>query len=180
MSYRFSAKLWVESDACIEVCVCPDYVLVPRSHQEQLANALSVIYKEFYPEGPSKSDSFGRLVNTTSANRLNGYLQNTKGKVLLGGDSDGCYLAPTVVTDVTGDDAMMQEEMFGPVLSIVPIDNLDEAIEFINNRCVGCRLSELLFSFLSRPQPLALYVFTQDAKFKEKSQSRYLVSNQYS
>jgi acyl-CoA reductase-like NAD-dependent aldehyde dehydrogenase len=73
-------------------------------------------------------------VNTTSANRINKYLKDTSGTVQLGGESDGCYIAPTVITDVKADDATMQDEIFGPVLSIVPIDNLDQAIEFINSR----------------------------------------------
>jgi aldehyde dehydrogenase (NAD+) len=73
-------------------------------------------------------------VNAASANRINGYLKDTCGTVQLGGGSDSRYIAPTIITNVKADDATMQDEIFGPVLSIVPIDNLDQAIEFINSR----------------------------------------------
>jgi aldehyde dehydrogenase (NAD+) len=150
--------------------VSPDYVLIPRQHQKSLADALHKIYKEFYPEGNYQSDSFARLVNTASAKRIGGYLSETKGKVSIGGQSNGVYVAPTILTDVKGDDSTMQEEIFGPVLSIVPIDNLDEAIDFVNDRQVYISFCIVLDQSNSsnRPQPLALYVFSKDSKFREK------------
>lgn len=150
--------LWGRTSNSGQVCVCPDYVLIPRTHQRQLVDALKEVYVEFYPGGPQTSDSFGRLVNSGSVKRITGYLEGSKGDVVLGGltnaskDGDPKYLPPTVVANVLGDDATMQEEMFGPVISIVPIDSLDDAIKFINDR----------------PQPLALYVFSHDSEFKKK------------
>lgn len=75
-------------------------------------------------------------MNVASAERIKGYLNRTQGKILVGGKSNGCFLAPTIVIDVKGDDATMQEEIFGPLLSIVPIEKLDDAVDFINHRFV--------------------------------------------
>lgn len=144
--------LWGRTTNSGQVCICPEYVLIPREHQQKLASALSSVYKELYPNGAANSDSFGRLVNTASAKRVSETLKGTKGKILLGGESNGVFMEPTVLTDVTGEDEIMQDEVFAPLLSIVPVNTLDEAVAFINDR----------------PQPLALYVFTQDSNFKDK------------
>ncbi|KAG8833380.1 hypothetical protein FRC17_010776 [Serendipita sp. 399] len=156
--YKLIARriLWGRATNSGQTCVCPDYVLVPRAHQKNLADAMKEVYEEFWPSGTRESSSFARIINPASANRINGYINATKGNVLLGGatlsEPDQCYIPMTVITDVPGTDSTMQEEIFGPVLSVVPVDNLDEAIDFVNER----------------PQPLALYVFTKDSKFKEK------------
>ena len=99
-----------------------------------MASALSTIYKEFYPQGAAKSDSYGRLVNVGSAKRVKDQLEISHGKKVLGGQTNGVFMEPTILTDVKGDDAIMQDELFAPILSIVPVDTLDEAIEFINDR----------------------------------------------
>lgn len=109
-------------------------MLIPRQHQDKLANALLGIYKEFYPEGAAKSDSFGRLVNVGSAKRIRDKLEGSTGKIILGGQTNGVFIEPTVLTDVKGDDAIMQDELFAPILSIVPVSDFDEAIAFINER----------------------------------------------
>jgi len=99
-----------------------------------LASALFAIYKEFYPQGAAKSDSYGRLVNVGSAKRVKDQLKGSHGKKVLGGQTNGVFMEPTILTDVKGDDAIMQEELFAPILSIVPVETFDEAIEFINDR----------------------------------------------
>ncbi|PVF93618.1 aldehyde dehydrogenase [Serendipita vermifera] len=144
--------LWGRTMNSGQVCVSPDYVLIPRQYQKPLVDALHKAYKEFYPEGNYHSESFARLVSTASAKRVEGYLSGTRGNISIGGQTDGVYFSPTIVTDVKGDDSTMQEEMFGPVLSIIPLDQIDEAIDFVNDR----------------PQPLALYVFSKDSKFKDQ------------
>jgi len=101
-----------------------------------LAAALSTIYREFYPDGAAKSDSFGRLVNEASSQRVNKALKGSNGKVALGGASEGVFMEPTILTDVKGDDAIMQDELFAPILSIVPVETFDEAIAFVNDRFV--------------------------------------------
>ena len=95
-------------------------------------------YAEFYPSGPESSDSFGRVVSTTQAERIARLLAATRGTVVLGGtvDAPARYVAPTVVRDVRPDDALMEEELFAPVLCVLPVRDAEEAIEIINARCV--------------------------------------------
>ncbi|KAG8833379.1 hypothetical protein FRC17_010775 [Serendipita sp. 399] len=131
-------------------CTAPDFVLIPRSGQQRLIDELKKAYADFFPE----EKSLPQLVSVDATNRIKGYLDETKGGIAIGGrvDISQRFISPTVVIDVDGTDATMQEEIFGPILSIVPAETLDEAIEFIN----------------SRPQPLAIYVFSEDETFKEK------------
>ena len=78
------------------------------------------------------------MVNTGHAERIRRLLQDTKGTVVMGGEVDveEKYVAPTLIKEVRGHDSLMGEELFGPVLPIVPVKDVDEAIEFINDRCV--------------------------------------------
>lgn len=76
------------------------------------------------------------MVSDAHFNRLSNLLSNSKGKVVLGGESDASqrYIAPTVVRDVQLGDSLMGEEIFGPILPIISVKNVDEAIEFVNNK----------------------------------------------
>jgi aldehyde dehydrogenase (NAD+)/aldehyde dehydrogenase (NAD(P)+) len=160
--------LWGKTINAGQTCVAPDYVLVPKEFQDKFIEALKETHDSFYPEGPAKSDSFSRLVSPRHFARVKGLLDNTNGTVVIGGetDSDSKYIAPTVVKDVKSDDSLMSEELFGPILPIVPVDDVDEAIKFIN----------------ARDHPLALYVFSTDAAFKNKvfdnTQSGAAVANE--
>lgn len=91
--------------------MAPDYVLVPRSFQDTLVEALKKKHDEFYPEGSKASDAYSRVVNAASVNRLKGYLDKTKGKIVLGGEVDveDRYIAPTIVADVPFGDALLEE-----------------------------------------------------------------------
>jgi aldehyde dehydrogenase (NAD+) len=120
--------------------VAPDYVLVPRSSQYALVQALKAAHKLLFSDKAEvkDSDSFARLINQGATKRIKGYLEETKGNVAIGGknDLDERFIEPTVLVNVTGEDAAMQEEIFGPLLSIVPVDKLDDAITFISSRFV--------------------------------------------
>ncbi|KAI0708464.1 NAD-dependent aldehyde dehydrogenase [Earliella scabrosa] len=133
-----------------QVCVCPEYVLVPRDFQDTLVEAMKEIYHSFYPDGPKKSESLARIVGEGHARRIKNLIDQTKGTIVFGGDADVSekYIAPTLVKDVQGDDS----EIFGPVLSLVPVKDVDEAIEFIN----------------ARDHPLAVYAFSYDNAFLDK------------
>lgn len=110
-------------------------------------------YKSFYPSGPETTNDYSRLVSEAHASRVKRYIDETKGTVVLGGQTDveKKYIAPTVVKDVPFEDALMEEyvvlrgssdteltnthrEIFGPVLPIVPVKDVDEAIDLINSR----------------------------------------------
>lgn len=151
--------LWGKFTNAGQTCIAPDYVLVPRAFQDEFVNALVQRYHKFYPDGADKSDSFSRMISVRHLERLRGLLSATKGTIVAGGEVDAStkYFAPTIVKDVKLDDALMQDELFGPILPIVPVDDVDHAIAFIN----------------SRDHPLALYVFSNSAEFKDKGTSLF-------
>ncbi|KAI0779139.1 aldehyde dehydrogenase [Irpex lacteus] len=147
--------LWGKIANAGQVCVAPDYVLIPHEAQDRFVEELKKVYATFFPEGdPSKSDSFSRIITEAHAARIKKYVDETKGTVVFGGEADvqKKYVAPTLVKDVTLDDSLMQEEIFGPVLPIVPVKDVDEAIGIVN----------------AKEHALCLYVFSNDPKFKAK------------
>jgi aldehyde dehydrogenase (NAD+) len=127
-----------------QTCVAPDYVLADRSIASRLADALGDAVRGLYGDDPSQSPDYGRIVNDRQFERLTGMLSS--GTAVVGGEHDAAsrYLAPTVLTEVAPESSVMAEEIFGPVLPILPVDGLDEAIRFIR----------------AGDKPLALYVFT--------------------
>ncbi|KZT03863.1 aldehyde dehydrogenase [Laetiporus sulphureus 93-53] len=137
-----------------QICMAPDYVLVPEWFQDQFVSALEEAYREMHPEDPKTSGQMARMVNQRHAERVKRLIDNTKGTIVFGGEVDLVtkYAAPTVIKDVQRDDSLMSEEIFGPFLPIIPVKDVDEAIKFIN----------------ARPQALNLYVFTNDPAFKAK------------
>ena len=90
----------------------------------------------FYPEGPSESKSYGRIVNDSHFQRIQTLMDDSKGELVIGGESDAAqkYIAPTVYKDVPFEDSLMSQEIFGPIIPIVPVKDLDEAIAYVNAR----------------------------------------------
>ncbi|TBU40995.1 NAD-dependent aldehyde dehydrogenase [Dichomitus squalens] len=146
--------LWGRFANAGQICTCPDYLLVPREIMEPLVVAMKETYQTFYPDGPEASDSFARIVSEDATKRIQSLLGETRGTVILGGQVDvpKKYVAPTVVANFDGDDALMGEEIFGPVLMLVPVQDVDEAIAFIQ----------------AREYPLVVYVFSPNKKFQQK------------
>ncbi|RDB27993.1 Aldehyde dehydrogenase, dimeric NADP-preferring [Hypsizygus marmoreus] len=148
--------LWGKVVNAGQTCVAPDYILVPRSFQDKFVQALKDAYESFYPESADVSSpaAYSRIVTPQAFRRIKGLLDGTKGEVVFGGETDEAdkFIAPTAVRDVKADDSLMSEEIFGPLLPIVPVEDVDEAIAFIN----------------ARDHPLALYVFSQNPAFKAK------------
>ncbi|KAJ7263482.1 aldehyde dehydrogenase [Mycena rebaudengoi] len=144
--------LWGKSQNCGQLCVAPDYVLIPRAHQDAFIEALKASYNEFFPEGSLKSSSMSNIINPHHHARVMDLVKRTKGQVALGGGTMGTEkIEITVLRDVAGNDSTMEEEIFGPILPIVPVDTLEDAIEFVRER----------------DHPLAFYVFSQDPKIKK-------------
>ncbi|KAJ7438145.1 hypothetical protein FB451DRAFT_1449709 [Mycena latifolia] len=129
--------LHVESLLRIEVCVAPDYVVIPRSHQKAFVAALSEAYAELFPTGSIGSDSISRIVSPEHHARLLDMLDRTNGKVVLGGKAEGLKLEITIVEDVGGDDALME--------------GLRDAIQFVRDRCV--QYTDIHDPHLTRRQP---------------------------
>lgn len=135
-----------------QTCVAPDYVLVQREQKPVLIQALKVTLQQFYGENPLNSPHYGRIVNPRFFDRLLNMLDTSGGLVVSGGNSDRDkrYIEPTLVDEPSLESALMQEEIFGPILPLIAIDSLEEAVAFIN----------------SRNKPLALYVFGSEAEGK--------------
>ncbi|XP_066092647.1 aldehyde dehydrogenase, dimeric NADP-preferring-like [Saccopteryx bilineata] len=135
-----------------QTCVAPDYILCDPSIQNQVVEKLKKAVKEFYGEDVQKSRDYGRIANSRHFQRVMGLIEGQK--VAYGGTGDAAtrYIAPTILTDVDPESPVMQEEIFGPVMPIVCVRSLDEAIRFINHR----------------EKPLALYVFSNNDKVIKK------------
>lgn len=132
-----------------QTCVAPDYLLVERSVRDDLVSALRTAIEQFYGADPQRSGDFGRIVDDRHFERLAGMIAAEHGgEVAIGGttDPDTRYIAPTVVVDPHADADMMAEEIFGPILPVLTVDSLDEAVAAVT----------------ARPKPLALYVFASD------------------
>ncbi|XP_050813112.1 aldehyde dehydrogenase family 3 member B1-like isoform X3 [Gopherus flavomarginatus] len=128
-----------------QTCIAPDYVLCSAETQEKLLPALRHAITQFFGPEPRESPDFARIISDKQFQRIRALLGS--GRVAIGGQTDEGerYIAPTVLVDVQPSDPAMQEEIFGPVLPIVTVPNVDEAIAFINRRerplavwCVGC------------------------------------------
>jgi acyl-CoA reductase-like NAD-dependent aldehyde dehydrogenase len=135
-----------------QTCVAPDYVLVERARHDALIEAMRAAVTRFFGADPKASPDFARIVNDRHTGRLARYLEG--GKPVIGGEIDTTarYIAPTVLVDVDVDAPVMREEIFGPILPVLKVDSIDDAIAFIN----------------ARDKPLALYLFTSDARVREQ------------
>ena len=137
---------------CGQTCVAPDYVLVDRRVKDELVAALTRHMTAMVGEDATQNDEYVHMVNEKHFDRVLGLIDPAK--VVFGGRSDRATLriAPTIMDNVTAQDAVMGEEIFGPVLPILTYDSLDEAVAFINDR----------------PHPLALYLFSEDRAVQQR------------
>ncbi|MGW2208725.1 aldehyde dehydrogenase family protein [Streptomyces sp. NPDC001781] len=135
-----------------QTCVAPDYVLTDPETAPALEAALVRAVEGLYGTDPSASPEYGRIINERHFDRLAGLLGS--GRVAVGGRSDRTdkYIAPTVLAEVAPDAPVMREEIFGPILPIVTVPDLDAAVDFINDR----------------DKPLALYVFTDSDTTRDR------------
>ena len=138
-----------------QTCVAPDYVLVARSVEDRFLGAVLRSVHDFYGENPKTSADYGRIVNERHFDRLTRLLDAGGYEAVVtggGGDRETRYFAPTVLAGVSPDADVMGEEIFGPILPVIAVDTVDEAVSFVN----------------ARPHPLALYVFTDDGPTAER------------
>jgi coniferyl-aldehyde dehydrogenase len=148
-----------------QMCIAPDYALVPKQKVQSFLGALQIAVNKYYPEGTGSACNYTSVVNDRHYKRLSGYLEEarTKGVQVVALSSEGeesedggRKIAPVALVDPPESLKIMHEEIFGPVLIIKPYDELDDAIKYINNR----------------PRPLALYLFTKSRSNIEKVLSR--------
>ncbi|MDR9418484.1 aldehyde dehydrogenase [Gracilimonas sp.] len=134
-----------------QTCVAPDYLLVQESVKPKMLQLLEEHIQKFYGKDPEKSPDYPRIVNKDHFDRLKGYLKD--GEIFYGGEADKeeCFIEPTVMTDISSDAKVMEEEIFGPILPVLGFNEISEAIEIIN----------------VKPKPLAFYIFTNDSNTEE-------------
>jgi aldehyde dehydrogenase (NAD+) len=141
---------------CGQTCVAPDYIYCDRRVKDKLIRELKKQLQKQYGKDPLNNKEYGRIVNAKHFERLQGLIDEDK--VIYGGasDRDSLRIEPTLMDNITFSDAVMQEEIFGPLLPIVVYDTLDEAIR--NIRVLA--------------HPLALYIFTN----KKEAARRVIVA----
>lgn len=141
-----SAKriLWGKCLNAGQTCIAPDYVLIKPHLIDEFVKHAKLHLSSMFGENPQAAESFGRIINERHYSRLAGYLG--QGRIVHGGHHDRAdlFIEPTIMTDVDKNASLMTEEIFGPILPLVSVHNLDEAINFIDQR----------------PHPLALYIFS--------------------
>lgn len=135
-----------------QTCVAPDYLLIHSEVKKQFIDKLIEKLKIFYGENPKESSDYGRVINERQMTRLVQLIN--KGKVILGGDYDieNRYMAPIIMDNVTWEDKVMEDEIFGPLLPVIEYTDIDDIIKKINKR----------------PKPLALYLFTENKELEKK------------
>lgn len=146
--------LWGKFFNAGQTCLAPDYVLVHERVETAFVEKAKATLLEFFGADPQKSDSYTRIVNERHWKRVMGLLEGNPGEIIAGGTGDLAdkYVAPTLVRNVSPDSKLMQEEIFGPILAILPIKSIDDAIEFV----------------LDREKPLALYVFSKHGRTSQR------------
>ena len=146
LDYTAKRITWGKFVNAGQTCIAPDYLLVNAGIKSELITAMTDWIQSFFGENPATSPDYSRIINSFHFNRLQKLLQ--AGKILIGGESnpETQYIAPTIIDQISWDDPIMQEEIFGPILPILEYEDLGDAIAQVN----------------SRPKPLALYFFSQD------------------
>lgn len=142
---------WVKLMNSGQTCIAPDYVLVERSVRDAFVTKVVDTIRAFRAE---EGTAGLRIVNERQFDRLASYLESTRGEVRAGGDVDRTSLTmtPAVVVDPDPDEALMTDEIFGPILPVLTVDSVDDAIAFVN----------------ARPKPLAAYYFTRSRDVRRR------------
>lgn len=137
---------WAKFINCGQTCVAPDYILVHNNVYDDFLKELKKTIIKFYGKNPHKSKSYSRIINLKHFKRVLNMI-NFK-KVYYGGKfiEEELYIEPTILTNISFHDMIMQEEIFGPVLPVIKYDDIDKLIDILNKK----------------EKPLALYVFTND------------------
>ncbi len=133
---RLAARrlLWAKTVNAGQVCISQNYTMVDREVLPGFIEELKSALKEFFPNGVKSSEDFGRIVSGRQWARLKKMVDETKGRILIGGEMDESerYIAPTVIQVDSPSDSLLIDESFGPLMPILPVNNLDEAIKIAN------------------------------------------------
>ncbi|MGA7838826.1 MAG: aldehyde dehydrogenase [Ignavibacteriaceae bacterium] len=142
---------WGKTINAGQTCIAPDYLFVHRSIKDELLTKIAAHISKMHGTDPKQSPHFPRIVNDRAFNRLQKLMEH--GTLKFGGETDATekYIAPTIIDDVKPDFPIMREEIFGPILPVLTFDNVDEAINYVNEN----------------EKPLAFYYFGTNTKAKE-------------
>ena len=142
-----------------QTCIAPDYLYVHESVKDQFVRELTACVEKQYGLGNNAkvNGDYCKVVNTSHYNRINRLLEDAKsqgGKLITGGQIDdaGRFIAPTLIEGMASDSAIMEEEIFGPLLPVITFSNIEEVIDVVN----------------SKPKPLALYIYSTDKRNIDK------------
>lgn len=135
-----------------QTCIAPDYILCHRDVHDQFVQMFKEEIRAMYGENALQNPNYGKIINQKHFDRLCSLIDPAK--VILGGktEPEALRIAPTVMDGVTEDDAVMQEEIFGPIMPILTVDSMDQAYQFVSDR----------------PHPLALYLFSNSSKVQRQ------------
>lgn len=135
-----------------QTCVAPDYLLIHESKKDAVIEGIKKSIKKFYGENPNQSNDYGRIINENRFNKLCSYLNN--GEIVTGGNTnkDDLYIAPTLMHNIKENAAIMQDEIFGPLLPIFTYTEINEAVEKIKEHA----------------NPLSLYIFSNNKSVQNK------------
>lgn len=152
IQYTARRVVWGKYINAGQTCVAPDYLLVDRTIKNELLTEIKKAIVHLYGEDPLLSAGYARIINDRHFLRLKSLLN--EGDVIIGGERNRAqkYIAPTVIDNVSRDAAIMQEEIFGPLLPVLEYSDLTEALDYIN----------------TKPKPLALYFFSRDRGKQER------------
>jgi len=153
--------LWGKFTNCGQTCVAPDYLLVEKSIENDLVDTLKKNLQEFFGEDPQKCKDYSRIIDQKHTLRLGNLIDRAKkegAELVVGGkvDPQDKYVAPTIFRNVKLNSALMESENFGPIMPIITVNSIQEAVDIIN----------------SRDKPLAAYIFSSN-----KSNQEYLAEN---
>lgn len=149
--------VWGKYLNCGQTCVAPDYVLCHSSVKDQFIKAMAAEIKAQFGQDPLANKNYGKIINQKHFERVSGLIN--KDKVAVGGrvNAETQQIEPTVMDNVTWEDAVMGEEIFGPVLPVLTFDSYDQIYQTLNNKA----------------KPLAFYLFTENRKLMKEFTSRF-------
>ena len=145
---RLAARrlLWGKVHNAGQVCVSQNYTMIDKEVFDHFVMEIKKAMKEYYPNGTRNTEDYGRIINNRQWRHLKKMLDESQGQILMGGDMDESdrYIEPTVIKISSPTDSLMLEESFGPLMPLLPVSNLDEAIRIANE---------------THATPLAMYPF---------------------
>lgn len=135
-----------------QTCIAPDYLLVHSSVHNNLLTEIKASIQKFYTDDSSSSNDYGRIINASRFKKLSGYLEDAT--IFYGGktDAENLFIGPTILTDVSINDSIMKEEIFGPILPVISFNSTEEAMQIVKQN----------------EKPLSFYLFTKNKSVEKE------------